>query len=421
MQDRPDLIQSELAGLAFDSLQQVFRKGDIALAFETPGLPFEQDQMVWTVVDPAAGGPQSDYAIVSIVRSKGCVQVRSRQDVGLDAALHKLRRGLAGVDEILRRELAQVHKEARQLRVVPAAVHVKDLLLEPRVDVEQQKKHMQRLGVRQPRQARLEGGHRARALLEESALQMRERPARDVKQRCAVARVEEGQDAVGEVPLRVGRRLPRGRPAGADCELFSLSPGHCRRRALRLQRCVSSPEKSLCFPLPTLAHETDDAPTEPTKQFALLERHILRIHERPIFAHSPVVVMVERNLGFEAEHHQRALHGVPYTQHRIDHQAQRYGILTTEETKLAMMTLANNMLRDKRINVLDPLLSEDAPAARRRLREQLGIYSFQYKAAANAFGKQRVALNGKVGGMKDDVCIALQLAVYYSQRPELYQ
>ena len=26
MQDRPDLIQSELAGLAFDSLQQVFRK-----------------------------------------------------------------------------------------------------------------------------------------------------------------------------------------------------------------------------------------------------------------------------------------------------------------------------------------------------------------------------------------------------------
>ena len=29
MQDRPDLIKSELAGLAFDSLQQVFRKTDI--------------------------------------------------------------------------------------------------------------------------------------------------------------------------------------------------------------------------------------------------------------------------------------------------------------------------------------------------------------------------------------------------------
>lgn len=70
-----DLIQSELAGLAFDSLQQVFRKGDIALAFDTAGLPYEEKQTIWMVVDPAAGGPQSDYAVVSIVRTKGCVQV----------------------------------------------------------------------------------------------------------------------------------------------------------------------------------------------------------------------------------------------------------------------------------------------------------------------------------------------------------
>jgi hypothetical protein len=33
MQDRPDLIKSELAGLAFDSLQQVFRKVDIDTMF----------------------------------------------------------------------------------------------------------------------------------------------------------------------------------------------------------------------------------------------------------------------------------------------------------------------------------------------------------------------------------------------------
>ena len=71
------MIQSELAGLAFDSLQQVFRKGDITLAFETTPLPCEEKQMIWMVVDPAAGGPQSDYAIVSMCRVKGCVVVRS--------------------------------------------------------------------------------------------------------------------------------------------------------------------------------------------------------------------------------------------------------------------------------------------------------------------------------------------------------
>ncbi len=75
MQDRPDLIQSELAGLAFDSLQQVFRKVDIAIAFDCPPLPLVLNQTIWIVVDPAAGGPSSDYAVVSIVRNKGCVTV----------------------------------------------------------------------------------------------------------------------------------------------------------------------------------------------------------------------------------------------------------------------------------------------------------------------------------------------------------
>lgn len=75
MQDRPDLIQSELAGLAFDSLQQVFRKSDIQKMFDTPPLPLELHQMVWLVIDPAGGGPQSDYAMVSICRTRGCVTV----------------------------------------------------------------------------------------------------------------------------------------------------------------------------------------------------------------------------------------------------------------------------------------------------------------------------------------------------------
>ena len=159
---------------------------------------------------------------------------------------------------------------------------------------------------------------------------------------------------------------------------------------------------------------------EPEKHFAILERHIQRIRERSILRNSEIIIMVERNLGFEAEHHQRALAGLPLTRHRVDHASKRYGILTTEEIKHAMMTLLSNMLRDQRVNVMNPLISEDPQGCRRRLREQLGIYSYQYKAAANVFGKQKVALNGKVGGMKDDVCIALQLAVYFSQYEHMY-
>ena len=130
--------------------------------------------------------------------------------------------------------------------------------------------------------------------------------------------------------------------------------------------------------------------------------------------------MVERNLGFEAEHHHRALNMLANTRHRIDHQAQRYGILTTEDIKYGMMTLTNNMLRAQQINVMNPLISEDPVANRRRLREQLSTYSYQFKAAASVFGKQQVTLNGKVGGMKDDVCVAIQLGIYYSQYEHLY-
>jgi len=151
-----------------------------------------------------------------------------------------------------------------------------------------------------------------------------------------------------------------------------------------------------------------------------VRRHIARIREEPMFALSEIVVMVERNLGFESEHHERALRDIPLTRHRIDHQAKRFGVLTTEEIKYGMMTLFNTLLRDQRVNVANPLLSDDPDGNRKRIREQLIIYSFQYKAAANAFGKQRVALNGKVGGMKDDVCIALQLGVYYSNQAHMY-
>jgi hypothetical protein len=159
---------------------------------------------------------------------------------------------------------------------------------------------------------------------------------------------------------------------------------------------------------------------EPEKQFALVERHVKRIKSVSEFVFSQIVIMVERNLGFEAEHHQRALNGLEHTRFRIDHTANRYGILTTEEVKYAMMTLFNNMLRDQRVAFREPLLSEDPPAARRRVQEQMKVYSFQFKQAVNCFGKQRVALCGKVGGMKDDVVIALQLGVYYSARPEMY-
>ena len=104
MSDRPDLIQSELAvlpsiphalrsflffyyqcsdaattrrqGVAFDSLQQCFRATDIDAVMTMRAPKIEWKQAVYIIVDPAAGGPQSDFALISITRFKGVVTVR---------------------------------------------------------------------------------------------------------------------------------------------------------------------------------------------------------------------------------------------------------------------------------------------------------------------------------------------------------
>ncbi len=75
MQDRPDLIESELSGLAFDSNQQLFKTAHIEIMFsQTPPSPI-LNEAIYMFIDPAAGGPQSDYAVVSVTRQKGMLTV----------------------------------------------------------------------------------------------------------------------------------------------------------------------------------------------------------------------------------------------------------------------------------------------------------------------------------------------------------
>ena len=129
---------------------------------------------------------------------------------------------------------------------------------------------------------------------------------------------------------------------------------------------------------------------------------------------SRVRIYVERNLGFEAEHHMRALGDCPGVEFHVDNHAQRVGVLTTNDTKHAMCAVLSTMMRERRVHVRKPIISREPQANLVRLREQLEIYSYQFKAAQNTFVSDKVALSGKVGGMKDDVCICLQLGVYWT-------
>jgi len=156
-------------------------------------------------------------------------------------------------------------------------------------------------------------------------------------------------------------------------------------------------------------------PADPSRQFDLVTSHIALIRNSIGRKACRVFVFVERNLGFEAEHHKRALDYLPGVTFYVDQKASRVGVLTTEATKHAMATLVVSMLAERRLHVLPQLYSKEPEAMRTRLREQMQTYSAQFKQAPDTFGKDKISLSGKVGGMKDDVCICLQLAAYFTQ------
>ena len=65
-------------GLAFDALQQCFRSADVDALLTMEAPPKQWKQTVYMLIDPAAGGPQSDFALVSFTRHKGQITVCSR-------------------------------------------------------------------------------------------------------------------------------------------------------------------------------------------------------------------------------------------------------------------------------------------------------------------------------------------------------
>lgn len=81
MEDRPDLIVSELSGLAFDATHQIFKPELLDTMFlQVPPLHVINED-IHIFIDPAAGGPFSDYCVLSVTRQKGLITVRLSQAI----------------------------------------------------------------------------------------------------------------------------------------------------------------------------------------------------------------------------------------------------------------------------------------------------------------------------------------------------
>ena len=85
----------------------------------------------------------------------------------------------------------------------------------------------------------------------------------------------------------------------------------------------------------------------------------------------------------------------------------------TTEIKLTMRRDTYTLLDTDRLKLWDNFSSDD-PGMRATLSTQLRSYKFETKEARDVFGQAKMILTGKASGLNDDLCIALQMVVFWS-------
>jgi len=76
MSDRPDLINSEMGGVAFNSIDACFKQNDLKRMFnQSIQITIPTGNIFFVTVDPAAGGENSDFAVVSFTMLHGVYKV----------------------------------------------------------------------------------------------------------------------------------------------------------------------------------------------------------------------------------------------------------------------------------------------------------------------------------------------------------
>jgi len=156
---------------------------------------------------------------------------------------------------------------------------------------------------------------------------------------------------------------------------------------------------------------------DPYKTFEVLKEHIREV--RSNFAEhnfSTVNIIVERNLGFEAEHvYRECRESIHNCEFMCEAGVDRIGVLTTHTRKLAYVSVLNIMLRDNRIFAVDDAQWVDGGNnnTRSMLIDQLSFFGFLFSRVDNAFQKEKLSINGKSAGGKDDICMAMLIGIYF--------
>jgi len=148
---------------------------------------------------------------------------------------------------------------------------------------------------------------------------------------------------------------------------------------------------------------------------ALLLNHLNTIRGMPLMNHTTAVLSFESNLAYESQHllHHLQINKFQRWVSLAEGAHNQLGWLTTHSRKEGMALQLRESLRVGKIAYSPHFfsLSMSRDEAKKRLGGEMRNFSVITEPSKSQFGKSRKTYTGKLGGMQDDVCIALQLVI----------
>ena len=164
-------------------------------------------------------------------------------------------------------------------------------------------------------------------------------------------------------------------------------------------------------------------------QAELLINHIKAVRNIPGLEAAHVMLSVEANLGFEAMHHQAYIASSGLTKVIVMNEDQeRAGVRTTNDMKRTMVIIMNDALSHLRLHFYKDMVAINGKNDSKKMVEMIikQVISFHriVQPPLKLHQEPKEIYNGKMGGGKDDLLMALMLGLYMygvaASKPEKY-
>lgn len=151
-------------------------------------------------------------------------------------------------------------------------------------------------------------------------------------------------------------------------------------------------------------------------EYMLLHRHYFRLREHPLLRQAKQIFIPENNLGLESAHLDAMVKDIPGVRTYWEKPNKPGVCKDGRVTRAYQFNLAYALAQQSLAFDYDcfTVTKEQTVASMKlQLQDQMLRYHWEKKPAADAMGKDRYALTGKVGNKQDDLLIALAMAIYW--------